>query len=196
MVSSLLSAVWDAITGGGSSSLSEVLKGIRINISESRMQEIGPRIGAAIMALISVTMVGSMYVIALRFLGLVAIATGDGVIWPTWVPELWDRIKLLTAEFAATGRGEEIQLSDSTSRLGIPTSLSQQFGLYDKKRYSYYQRQDGSRQWYRTGQPAFRSEKSRVSRNKAKASGSTAKGGKKAKSASGSTSSGKWGWFS
>jgi len=158
------------------------------------MQEIGPRVGAAIMALISVTMVGSMYAIAPRFLGLIAIATG--VIWPTWVPELWDRIKLLTAEFAATGRGEEIQSSDSTSHSGIPTSLSQQFGLYDKKRYSYYQRQDGSRRWYRTGQPAFRREKSRVTRNKAKASGSTAKGGKKAKSAAGSTSSGKWGWFS
>ena len=151
-----VAAFWDAITGGGSSSLREVLKGIRINISESRMQEIGPRIGAAVMALVTVSMVGSMYAIAPRFLGLLAIATG--VIWPTWVPELWDRIQLLTAEFAATGRGETVDLVDGSTRSGIPTLLSQQFGLYDKKRYYYYQRQDGSRRWYRTGQPAFRSD--------------------------------------
>jgi hypothetical protein len=58
--------------------------GIRINISESRMQEIGPHIGATIMALVTVSVVGSMYAIAPRFLGFLAIASG--VIWPTWVP--------------------------------------------------------------------------------------------------------------
>jgi hypothetical protein len=58
--------------------------GIRINILESRMQDIGPCIGAAIMALVMVSVMGSMYAIAPRFLGFFAIASG--VIWPTWVP--------------------------------------------------------------------------------------------------------------
>jgi hypothetical protein len=48
------------------------------------MQDIGPRIGAAIMALVMVSVMGSMYAIAPRFLGFFAIASG--VIWPTWVP--------------------------------------------------------------------------------------------------------------
>jgi len=189
-------AVWDAITGGGSSSLREVLKGIRINISEARMQEIGPRIGASVMAVVTVSMVGSVYAIAPRFFGLLAIAMG--VIWPTWVPELWDRVQLLVAEFAATGRGETVDLVDgSATRTGIPTLLSQQFGLYDKKRYYYYQRQDGSRRWYRTGQPAFRSDA------KARAAASSKKKRRSAARNSGSSSAGRdkpkgpqWGWFS
>jgi hypothetical protein len=193
-----VSAVWDAMTGGGSSSLREVLKGIRINISEARMQEIGPRIGASVMAIVTVSMVGSVYAIAPRLLGLLAIAMG--VIWPTWAPELWDRVQLLVAEFAATGRGETVDLVDgSATRTGIPTLLSQQFGLYDKKRYYYYQRQDGSRRWYRTGQPAFRS-------SDAKARAAAASSKKKRRSAarnSVSSSAGRdkpkgpqWGWFS
>jgi hypothetical protein len=92
------------------------------------MQEIGPRIGAAIMALVTVSMVGSMYAIAPQFLGFLAIG-------PTWIPKLWDRLQLLVAEFAATGRGEAVDSYDMTSLSGIPTLLSQQFGLYDKRQY-------------------------------------------------------------
>jgi hypothetical protein len=66
------------------------------------------------------------------------------IIWPTWIPELWDRLQLLAAEFAAMGHMEAVDSYDSTSHSGIPTSLSQQFGLYDKKRYYFYQCQDGS----------------------------------------------------
>jgi hypothetical protein len=143
--------VWDAITGAGSSSLCEVLKGIQINISESRMQEIGPCIGTTIMALVMVSVVDSMYVIASQFLGFLATATG--VIWP-----MWDQLQLLAVEFAAMGHGEAVDSYDPTSHSGIPTSLSQQFGLYDEKRYYFYYRQDDSRRWYGTGQPAFRSD--------------------------------------
>lgn len=194
-------AIWDAVTGGGSSSLREVLKGIRINISESRLQEIGPRIGAAVMALVTITMIGSLYAIAPRFLGLVAIVTG--IIWPTWVPELWDRLQLLADEFAATGRGEEGSVPETTSRSGIPISLSRQFGLYDKKRYSFYQREDGTRQWYRVGQPAFRSNPSSSSAKKKKTNSKKSSntksgsggGGKKGKSTGGGSGP-QWGWFS
>ena len=148
-----VAATLNAITGGGSSDLREVLKGIRINISESRMQEIGPRIGAALLALLTVSMVGAMYSIAPRLLGLIAIATG--VIWPTWVAELFDRVNFLLEEFKAKGRGEDFQ-----GEAGSPTALSQ-FGMYDKKKYYFYRRADGSRRWYRTGQPAFRSTESK-----------------------------------
>jgi hypothetical protein len=97
------------------------------------MQEIGPRIGAAIMALVTVSMVRSMYAIAPQFLEFLVIVMG--IIWPMWIPKLWDWLQLLAVEFAATGRGEAVDSYDSTSHSGIPTSLSQQFGLYDKKRY-------------------------------------------------------------
>lgn len=145
-----LTATWDAITGGGSSDLREILKGIRINISESRWQEIGPRTGAAMLALVTVSLIGAMFAIAPKVLGFLAIATG--VIWPTWVPEFLERFKSLLDEFKAKGRGEEFQ-----GESGNPTALSQ-FGIYDKKRYYYYRRKDGSKRWYRTGRPAFRSD--------------------------------------
>jgi hypothetical protein len=103
----------------------------------------------------------------------------------------------LAAEFAATGRGEAVDY-DTTSHSGIPTLLSQQFGLYDKKRYYSYQHQDGSRQWYRTGQPAFQSDdrvkaakkKAAMKKNKGK-SGSS--GSNKGSSSGGSTRKPQWG---
>jgi hypothetical protein len=33
--------------------------------------------------------------------------------------------------------------------------------MYDTKRYHYYRRKDGSKKWYRTGRPAFRSDQQR-----------------------------------
>jgi hypothetical protein len=143
-------AVWNTMTGGGSSQLQQVLKGIRIHISESRMQTVGPRIGAALLALVIVSMVGAIFSVAPKLLGLVAIMTG--LIWPTWVPELVDRFSSLLDEFKTKGRGEEYPVES-----GIPTALSQ-FGMYDKKRYFYYRRENGNKKWYRTGRPAFRSD--------------------------------------
>jgi hypothetical protein len=76
-------------------------------------------------------------------------------------------------------------------------SLSQQFGLYDKKHYYFYQCQDGSRWWYRTGQPAFRSDvrakaakkKAAMKKNKGKSSGG---GSNKGSSSGGSTRKPQW----
>jgi hypothetical protein len=155
------------------------------------MQEIGPRIGATIMALVTVSMVGSMYAIAPRFLGSFAIG-------PTWIPELWDWLQLLAAEFAATGRGEAVDSYDTTSLSGILTLLSQKFGLYHKKWYYFYQRQDGSRRWYRAGQPSFQSDvrvkaakkKAAMKKNKGKSSGG---GSNKGSSSGGSTHKPQWG---
>jgi hypothetical protein len=106
-----------------------------------------------VLALVTVSMVGAMFAIAPKVLGLGAIAAG--MIWPTWVPEFLERFKSLLDEFKAKGRGEDFQAES-----GIPTALSQ-FGIYDKKRYYFYRRQDGSKRWYRTGRPAFRSDKNK-----------------------------------
>jgi hypothetical protein len=108
------------------------------------MQEIGPHMGDVIMTLVMVSVVDSMYMyaIALQFLGFLVIPMG--IIWPTWMPELRDQLQLLAAEFAAMGHMEAVDSYHSTSHSGIPTLLSQQFGLYDKKRYYFYQCQDGS----------------------------------------------------
>lgn len=146
----MITATWDALTGGGSSELGEILRGIRSNVSESRLQEIGPRLGAAMLALVTVTMVGAIYALAPKFLAIVAVFTG--VVWPTWVAELFDRVKLLLDEFKARGRGEQMEVETKS-----PSPLAR-FNIYDKNRYFFYRREDGSKRWYRTGRPAFRGE--------------------------------------
>jgi hypothetical protein len=156
----LLTAFWDAATGGGGSELREILRGIRIDVSESRMNEIGPRIGAAGTALVTIYMVGALYSLSARLLGFLAIITG--LVWPTWVIELGDRFQLLFQELRAKGRGEEPPVDYSSSSSSgrsriLPTSL--RFQRVDKKRYHYFTRPDGSKRWYRTGRPAFRSSK-------------------------------------
>jgi hypothetical protein len=80
-----VTATWDALTGGGSSELGEILRGIHINASESRLREIGPRLGAAMLALVTVSMVGAIYALAPKFLAIIAVFTGvmevrDGIV--------------------------------------------------------------------------------------------------------------------
>jgi hypothetical protein len=76
------------------------------------------------------------------------------------VPEFVDRFSSLLDEFKTKGRGEEYAVESGPR---IPAALSQ-FGMYDKKRYYYYRCEDGSKKWYRTGRPAFRSDESQSDR--------------------------------
>ena len=60
------------LTGGGSSELQEFLKGIRVEISETRMNEISSRFGAAVAALVFVSITGALYTISPLFLAFLA----------------------------------------------------------------------------------------------------------------------------
>jgi hypothetical protein len=99
----MLTALWNAIKGGGNSPLRQVLRGIRMEIlSEWRVQEMGPRMGSALLALITVSMVGAMFAIAPKLLGALAINwicdlahVGDGI---------WDSLLVPLGRMETKGR--------------------------------------------------------------------------------------------
>jgi hypothetical protein len=93
---------------------------------------------------------GALYAISAPMLTVLAVLLG--VIWPSWVPELAARLQDIFDETRARGRGDEDYESSRSSSM----NMARVMGRYDKKKYHYYKRPDGSKQYYRTGQSYFR----------------------------------------
>lgn len=148
-----VASLWRLISGGGSSQeLSEFLRGIRVDISKSRLDEIGSRIGACVAALVAVNITGALFTLSPAFLGILAI--GLGLMWPTWFPELLDRTKRLMQDTRARGRGEEEK---------TPSALPPGGRTVDKSRYSFYITREGKKRYYRVTQtPPFRQRQDEV----------------------------------
>ena len=129
-------SMWKAVTGGGSNDLREFLKGISIDMSESRVDQIGSRIGSTVAAVLAVNLTGALFAISPLFLSAAAVLFG--VAWPTWVPELAQRFARFVDETRARGRGDP-----APSR------------SVDKSKYHFFVRVDGKRRYYRAGRPWF-----------------------------------------
>ena len=138
-----VASLWRLISGGGTSEeLSEFLRGIRLDISKARLESIGSRIGAIVGALVAVNITGALYTLSPPFLMFLAIAAS--LVWPTWVPEFFNRCRRLAEETRARGRGEEEK--EALSARGV-----------DKSRYHYYVNREGKKKYYRVTQtPLFR----------------------------------------
>lgn len=125
----------------------EFIEGIRQDMKNSELDAIGTRVGAIVGSLIAVNMIGAVFAISPPFLALLAVLVG--FVWPTWASELFERIRLLTEETRARGRGEDFFPTAPT------LNTAKILGRYDKSRYHYYKRPDGSKKYYRTGQGWF-----------------------------------------
>jgi hypothetical protein len=125
----------------------EFIQGIRKDMKNSELDAMGTRVGAIVGSLFAVYMIGALFAISPPFLAVLAVLVG--FVWPTWASELFERVRLLTEETRARGRGEDF----------FPTTLTLNtakiLGRYDKSRYHYYKRPDGSKKYYRTGQGWF-----------------------------------------
>ena len=129
--------------------IQEFLSGIKEDWKSSELDAWGTRFGAVISALITANLVGALFAISPSFLAL--LATGFGLVFPTWTAELIERIQLLAQETRARGRGEDFVLANTVSSINTARLL----GRYDKSKYHYYRREDGSKRFYRTGQPTW-----------------------------------------
>eukprot|EP00980_Cylindrotheca_fusiformis_P021656 scaffold8505_cov130-Cylindrotheca_fusiformis.AAC.22 len=129
---------------------SEFWTGVGQDVKNSGRDAMGTRIGAVVASLVVINIAGALFVISPPLLTVLAALMG--VVWPSWVPELAERIKLLAEETRARGRGD-----DSNTLAGANSSnRARLLGRYDKSKYHYYKRPDGSRHYYRTGQSFFR----------------------------------------
>lgn len=135
------------------SQLREFFRGVRTDLWSSGGRSWGARVGAVIASLFAVNVTGALFAISPTFLAILAI--GVGIAWPSWVSELLGRVQTLGAETRARGRGEET--TDTESLLSTSTTnTAKLLGRYDKSRYHYYKRMDGTKRYYRTGQALFR----------------------------------------
>jgi hypothetical protein len=123
----------------------EFLSGVSIDVQNSGAW--GTRIGAAMASLIAINITGALFAISPPLLTGLAILLG--IAWPSWVSELLDRIRLLSEETRARGRGDDFQPSNNS------INTAKLLGRYDKSKYSYYRRSDGTKKYYRTGQSTF-----------------------------------------
>ena len=151
------SKVWSALkTSDWDHQWREFARGIRNDLMASGRRSWGARIGAVVASVFAVTVTGALFALSPTL--LVVLAMGVGVAWPSWVPELLERIEALGVETRARGRGEEDsdQAVSSLLSRASATNTARLLGRYDKSRYHYYRRPDGSKRYYRTGQSLFR----------------------------------------
>ena len=141
----LLLAIWDAITGGGKSELRDIIKGVKIQIAELSLTIISQRMGAALAALLVVNIVGAMFAMTPSLLGFIALVAG--LIWPDWVAEVYQKLKDLVEESRARGRGEDRDAAMKERKAKAP--------LMDRSNFNFFVRDNGRKQWYRTGQSMF-----------------------------------------
>ena len=91
-----------------SSTVQEYWKGIRTDLMQGRggSSSWGTRLGAIVATLIAVNITGALFAISPALLATIAVVIG--MAWPSWVSELTNRLKDLTLETRARGRGETV----------------------------------------------------------------------------------------
>jgi hypothetical protein len=153
-------------------SVRDYVKGVQTDLWNGGQGSIPARLGAVVASLIALNIVGALFVISPTFLALLAI--GVGVAWPSWVAELASRLDTLTLETRARGRGEDIMSSTDSSAIqqllmssNSRTNTARLLGRYDKSKYDFFKREDGTKRYYRTGQSLFvgRRDKDKKSSN-------------------------------
>ena len=143
-------ALWKLVTGGGSTELDEVLKGIQKSFTELNFETVGQQIGSGLSALVAVNVVGTLFLISPGLVG--AFCFICGVVWPTWIGGAYRRILERFSDIAAKGR-REMALQSFAS----------------EGRYHYFLQEDGTKRWYRTGKPVLDSLVSEKKRTPGKA---------------------------
>mmetsp|Transcript_50254 Transcript_50254/g.75672 ORF Transcript_50254/g.75672 Transcript_50254/m.75672 type:complete len:721 (-) Transcript_50254:93-2255(-) len=151
-VNKFMTALWCVLTrrgddtNNGTSELTELLRGIRINLSQLGTQEITQRVGSALAALVLANFIGVMFAVAPAWLGVIAF--GIGVVYPTWLSQTFSEIGDLLNDTRAKGRkGDEEEKGGGGMLSGMKTN----------EKYNFFVRKDGTKRWYRTQQPMVES---------------------------------------
>lgn len=154
----LFGFVWELVVGGNgnrSREFREFLSGIFGKGIGSTAQA---RIRGVAAALVMVHLIGALFTISSTFLALLAAALGW--IWPSWVPELFERVRVLIEETQERGRDGKSASLRNLSRKRAPAQS------YYKNRYSFFLSQSGKKRYYRVGQPWFSASQSELTRKK------------------------------
>jgi hypothetical protein len=177
-----LERLWNVVTGRANTwqEWTEFWTGVSRDVREAMTSsdQWGSRLGAVVAAWMAVNAIGAMFAISPHLLNLWAVLFA--IVWPSWTSEVYDRTAGWVDEIKAKGRDplpeQDRSLMDPTWEwiqtvfgggpipVSTTTSLRSSsrpplhfflFRRYDKNRYHYYRRVDGTRRYYRTGNPLF-----------------------------------------
>ena len=158
IVGKFIGSVVRLLTGGDNTELTEFWRGIRANRSLAGLGVggLGARVGAVVGALIMVNLMGALFTISPIFLGICA--TIAGLIWPTWLTELVDRWTQYLQDTRTVGQGE--MTATRTRNASTSSSSSSPFSALrrspvDRTQYNFFVRKNGTKRYYRTGQPIW-----------------------------------------
>ena len=136
----LIGSLLKLLTGGGSTELTEFLKGIRIDISQAKVEGIGARVGAVLAAIFALNILSSLFTISPVFTSVMAIIIS--LVWPTWTSELVERLARFFDDTRRVGRGED-----------SPPTVARVRSRSERERYHFFITNDGKKRYYRTAQP-------------------------------------------
>jgi len=169
--------LWNTIRSSNwSASLSEYWKGIQTDLALGGESIWRTRLGAIVACWIAVNITGALFAISPASLAIVAVILG--IVWPSWVIELLNRLNSLTVEIRARGRGDVVdsalqQLMARGSSTTHEANIAKILGRYDKNKYHYFRRADGSKRYYRTGQSLFTGRRRKKNPNQGTTTGGT-----------------------
>ena len=141
-------SVWNIVAVDRQGELKELVAGVKVQLSELMSTRVViQRAGSAISLLVLVNFIGALFASSPGVLSMVALICG--IIWPDWAGLTLERIMNIVDETRALGRGEDSRRSSSL--VSTPSSSSAQAS--EPVRFSFFERRDGSKRFYRTGRP-------------------------------------------
>ncbi len=121
--------------------MQDVISGLREDLRSEG--SVGARIGVAVAA---VNIGGALFSISPVFSNLLAVLMA--IIRPSWVSDIFPRVRERGAGTYGKGRIVSSISSPMSPAFNTPNFLRR----YDRRRYHYFMRLDGTKRYYRTGQ--------------------------------------------
>lgn len=146
-------ATWNIIAGERQGELRELLAGIKVQVTELMdTRVVIQRAGSAISLLVLVNAIGALFASSPGVLSLLACVIG--IIWPDWAGLTLERMLRIADETRALGRGESTRSAGSSVLLSASAAASPLSSpASEPVRFSFFERKDGSKRYYRTGKP-------------------------------------------
>ena len=146
-------ATWNIIAGERQGELKDLLVGIKVQVTELMdTRVVIQRAGSAISLLVLVNAIGALFASSPGVLSLLACVIG--IIWPDWAGLTLERMLRIADETRALGRGESTMSAGSSVLLSASAAASPLTSpASEPVRFSFFERKDGSKRYYRTGKP-------------------------------------------
>ena len=145
-------ATWDLVAGERQGELKELLAGIKVQLTELMdTRVVIQRAGSAISLLVLVNAIGALFASSPGVLSLLACVSG--IIWPDWAGLTFERMLRIADETRALGRGESTRSGSSVLLSASVSASPLMHQASEPVRFSFFERKDGSKRYYRAGKP-------------------------------------------